>query len=62
MPSNSANDAKHGFGRLIDLAIAAPVAIAKHGRPIAVLSAEAFNRWSPAKKSVAAARAGDRSL
>ncbi|WP_186395527.1 type II toxin-antitoxin system Phd/YefM family antitoxin [Stappia sp. TSB10GB4] len=41
----SAKDAKYGFGRLIDLARAEPVAVAKHGRPVVVvLSVEEFER------------------
>jgi hypothetical protein len=32
MKTLTANDAKGGFGRLIDLARAEPVAVAKHGR------------------------------
>ena len=34
MQSISAKDAKYGFGRLIDLAGAEPVLVAKHGRPV----------------------------
>ena len=38
-------DANYGFGRLIDLARAAPVAVAKHGRPVVVVMAvEEFER------------------
>lgn len=33
----SAKEAKYGFGRLIDLARAAPVLVAKHGRPVVVV-------------------------
>jgi prevent-host-death family protein len=45
MKSLSAKDAKYGFGRLIDLARAAPVAILKHGRPVVVVMAvEEFER------------------
>ena len=41
----SAKDAKYGFGRLIDLARAKPVAVAKHGRPVVVvLSVEEYER------------------
>ena len=36
----SAKDAKYGFGRLIDLARAEPVAVAKHGRPVVMVMAE----------------------
>jgi prevent-host-death family protein len=35
----NAKDAKYGFGRLIDLARAEPVVIAKHGRPVVVVMA-----------------------
>jgi hypothetical protein len=34
MKTETANDAKGGFGGLIDLARAEPVAVAKHGRPV----------------------------
>lgn len=45
MKSISAKEAKYGFGRLIDLARAAPVAIKKHGRPVVVVMAvEEFER------------------
>jgi prevent-host-death family protein len=41
----SAREAKNGFGRLIDLARAAPVSIDKHGRPVVVvLSVEEYDR------------------
>lgn len=41
----TAKDAKYGFGRLIDLARAEPVAVAKHGRPVVVVMAvEEFDR------------------
>ena len=39
MKTLSAKDAKYGFGRLIDLARAEPVAVAKHGRPVMVVMA-----------------------
>jgi prevent-host-death family protein len=35
----TAKDAKGGFGRLIDLARAKPVAVAEHGRPVVVVMA-----------------------
>lgn len=35
----SAKDAKYCFGRLIDLARAEPVLVAKHGRPVVVVMA-----------------------
>ena len=45
METLTAKDAKYGFGRLIDLARAHPVAVAKHGRPVVVvLSVEEFER------------------
>ena len=37
MKTLSAKDAKYGFGRLIDLTRAEPVAVAKHGRPVVVV-------------------------
>ncbi len=39
MQTPSAKDAKYGFGRLIDLARAGPVAVTKHGRPVVVIMA-----------------------
>ena len=39
MKTLSAKDAKYRFGRLIDLARAEPVVIAKHGRPVVVVMA-----------------------
>ena len=39
MKTLSAKDAKYGFGRLIDLARAEPVTVAKHGRPVVVVMA-----------------------
>ena len=39
MQTLSAKDAKKGFGRLIDLARAEPVAVAKHGRTVVVVLA-----------------------
>ena len=45
MQSMSAKDAKYGFGRLIDLARAEPVMVAKHGRPVVVvMSVEEYER------------------
>jgi prevent-host-death family protein len=41
----SARDAKNGFGRLIDMARAEPVAIEKHGRRVVVvLAVEEYDR------------------
>lgn len=39
MQTLSAKDAKYGFGRLIDLARAEPVAVTKDGRPVVVVMA-----------------------
>lgn len=39
MHTISAKDAKHNFGRLIDLGRAAPIAIAKYDRPVVIAMA-----------------------
>lgn len=39
MKTLTAKDAKYAFGRLIDLARAEPVAVAKHGRTVVVVMA-----------------------
>jgi prevent-host-death family protein len=45
MRTLSAKDAKYGFGRLIDLARAEPVAVSKHGRTVVVvLSIEEYEK------------------
>ena len=45
MQRMSARDAKNGFGRLIDIARAEPVAVEKHGRAVVVvLALEEFER------------------
>ena len=45
MKTLTTKDAKYGFGRLIDLARAELVAVAKHGRPVVVVMAvEEFER------------------
>ena len=45
MKTMSAKDAKNGFGRLIDTAIAEPVTIEKHGRGVVVvMSIEEYER------------------
>lgn len=50
MKSMSAKDAKYGFGRLIDLARAEPVLVAKHGRPVVVvISIEEYERLNNEK-------------
>ena len=50
MQTLTATDAKYGFGRLIDLARAEPVTIAKHGRPVVVvMSVEEYERLKEVK-------------
>jgi prevent-host-death family protein len=45
MKTISAKDAKNGFGRLIDTALAEPVVIEKHGRGVVVvMSVEEYER------------------
>ena len=45
MRTLSAQDANYGFGRLIDLARPAPIAVARQGRPVVVaLSVEENER------------------
>jgi prevent-host-death family protein len=58
MQTLTAKDAKYSFGRLIDLARTAPVAVAKHGRPVVVVMAiEEYERLvSLAAKKAPAAR------
>jgi prevent-host-death family protein len=52
MQRMSARDAKNGFGRLIDIARAEPVAIEKHGRPVVVVVAlEEYERLIASKIS-----------
>jgi len=47
MRTLSAKEAKYEFGKLIDLARAAPVTVAKHGRPVVVvISVEEYERLS----------------
>jgi len=60
MQRTSARDAKNGFGKLIDLARASPVEVAKHGRPVVVVSIEEYERLmalEPDETRRAAARA-----
>lgn len=63
MQTLSAKDAKYGFGRLIDLARAEPVAVAKHGRPVVVvLSVEEYERLKAVETGAALkAPGGDQS-
>nr|WP_309501736.1 type II toxin-antitoxin system Phd/YefM family antitoxin [uncultured Roseovarius sp.] len=49
----SAKDAKYGFGRLIDLAQAEPVAVAKHGRTVVGLAVEKYERLKAVEAGVA---------
>jgi prevent-host-death family protein len=52
MQTLSAKDAKYGFGRLIDLARAEPVAVAKHGRTVVVvLAVEEYERLKAVEAS-----------
>lgn len=52
MQRMSAREAKNGFGRLIDIARAEPVAIEKHGRPVVVVVAlEEYERLIANKTS-----------
>jgi prevent-host-death family protein len=44
MKTLTAKEAKYGFGRLIDLVRTKPVAVAKHGRPVVVVTAADFER------------------
>lgn len=45
MKTLTAKDAKYGFGRLVNLALASPVAMSKHGRAVVVVVAvEDFER------------------
>ncbi len=46
MKTLTAKDAKYGFGRLIDLTRAEPVAVAKHGRPVVVVMAVEWRSMS----------------
>ncbi len=57
MQTLSAKDAKYGFGRPIDFARAAPVAVTKYGRPVVVvLSVETYERL----KALESAGAGEK--
>jgi prevent-host-death family protein len=52
MVTLTAKDAKYGFGRLIDMARAEPVRVAKHGRPVVVVMAvEEFERLQALDRS-----------
>lgn len=47
MKTLAAKSAKYGFGKLIDLARAEPVAVSKHGRAVVVvMSVEEYERLS----------------
>ena len=61
MQTLSAKDAKYGFGRLIDLARAEPVAVAKHGRRVVVVMAiEEYERLKTIEADRNAPQAADR--
>lgn len=61
MTTLTAKEAKDGFGRLIDLARAAPVTIAKHGRPVVVVMAvEEFERLTTAASATSRPQTGAR--
>ena len=60
MRTLSAKDAKYGFGRLIDLARAAPVTVAKYGRPVVVvISVEEYERLRALDTAGAHSEAGE---
>lgn len=62
MKTLTAKDAKYGFGRLIDLARAEPVAVAKHGRPVVVVMAvEEYERLKALDETVVAPARAKRS-
>jgi prevent-host-death family protein len=51
MRTFSAKNAKYNFGELIDLARAAPVTVAKYGRPVVVVMAvEEYERLTETAK------------
>lgn len=55
MQTLTAKDAKYGFGRLIDLARAEPVAVAKHGRTVVVvLAIEEYERLKAIESELSA--------
>jgi prevent-host-death family protein len=54
MKTMSAKDAKNGFGRLIDTALAEPVVIEKHGRGVVVvMSVDEYERLKAKPKPLA---------
>ena len=63
MQTLTAKDAKYGFGRLIDLARAAPVAVAKHGRAVVVVMAvEEYERLKSLERNAQRPRNGLRAV
>ena len=61
MHTLTAKDAKYGFGRLIDLARAAPVVVAKHGRAVVVVMAvEEYERLKSLERRPQRSRNGVR--
>lgn len=60
MKSFGAREAKNAFGRLLDDARTEPIAIEKHGRPVAVvLSLDEFNRLENLEDAYWAMKADD---
>lgn len=57
MKTLTAKDAKYGFGRLIDLARAEPVTIAKRGHPVVVVTS--IEEYEPLTGSVNANGGGN---
>ncbi len=57
MRTLSAKDVKYGFGRLVDLSRAEPIAVTKHGRPVVVVLSVEEYEWLKALESV---RAGEK--
>jgi prevent-host-death family protein len=63
MLSLTAKEAKYGFGWLVDLALAEPVIVAKHGRPVVVAMAiEEFGRLKAIEESKSPADCPSRPL
>lgn len=55
MRSMSAKEAKNSFGLLIDYALAGPVQVEKHGRPVVVvMNVDEFQRLSQPSRQEAA--------
>jgi prevent-host-death family protein len=52
MKALTAKDAKYGFGQLVDVTHAEPVAVAKHGRSVVVVPAVEECKRSKAREQV----------